>query len=181
MFFKETNAHDLLSSFLLPGETLLWSGQPLRGSAWTTEDIIVLVTLILLFPVAAIVFCGYCIQNGNTDSLQNGNTDPLFFLLGSIWLLLGGFAIHSRIYPDDWERSNTFYGITADRIMVCKSAAKPVVLSINFKSLKEVRLVQKSHGTGYILLGPNMPKLETMQNISQPYQLILQFQQTNHV
>jgi hypothetical protein len=39
-------------------------------------------------------------------------------------------------------------------------------------------LVQLGHGTGYILLGSNMPKLETMHEVGKPYQLILELQQT---
>jgi hypothetical protein len=170
MCFKKTDPQELLSSFLLPNETLLWSGQPMQGVIWTVENVAILIASVLIFPVAGIVFAIMCIQNGNTDSV--------IFLCSGAWLLLGGIAIHSQIYPDNWERTNTFYGITADRIMICKNAMKPAVLSINFKSLKQVRLVQLGHGTGYILLGPNMPRLQTIQEVGKPYQLILELQQT---
>jgi hypothetical protein len=172
MFFKKIDPQELLSSFLLPNETLLWSGQPMQGVIWTLGKILFLCFVFIAFPLLS----AFCIG----AYINVGGSDVSFFQFSLIvgWGVFGMWAMQDIAYPSFWERKNTFYGITSNRIMICKGIFKPAVLSINFKNLKQVQLVQLSHGRGYILLGPNMPRLQTIQEVGKPYQLILALQQT---
>ena len=126
-------------SNLLPGERILWQGQPTENSIFRPVEL-------LLIPFSAL-WGGFAlfwnVSVWATDA-------PLSFkLFGLPFLIIGAYMVLGRFFVELWMRKKLRYTVTNRRIMIHKDGRA------NFRSLDIARLPslevhEKSDGSGTI-------------------------------
>ena len=94
------------------------------------------------------------------------------------------------------QRENTFYGVTADRIIIKSGIFKKTIKSLNIRTLSDIEYDEKSDGSGTINVGPKnpmmmwgngmswwpgikaTPSLDLIQDVRQVYNKIIEIQNT---
>jgi hypothetical protein len=123
-------------------EKLLWSGQPGRGLALRSGDII-------MIPFS-MVWGGFAIF---WESIAIRSNAAFMWLWGIPFVLVGLYMIVGRFFVDAWQRERTTYGVTSERIIIISNFINRKVKSVNLRSLPEMTLDQKSDGSGTITFG----------------------------
>jgi len=127
--------------YLLPGERVLWTGQPKQGIALSSRD-----TFLIPF---SLLWGGFAIfwNIGVWTFPSNGGEDPgLFFRLwGLPFLVIGLYLIAGRFFHDAHIRKNLFYTVTDQRILVLR---KSKITSLDIHRLPRLELSEHSDGTG---------------------------------
>jgi hypothetical protein len=121
----QPDAQQAIAAELVPGETMQWAGQPIRGASSTTPQqriaysIVLIIFLPLYIMLASIIpLFGPLFPYG-----MDMNTPSLLILIGSlaffVLFLLGlPILIIVLITTQTTNRRNTFYAITDQRIIV---------------------------------------------------------------
>ena len=149
---------DELNPSLSPGEKLLWTGKPRRGLVLRSSDI-------YLIPFS-LLWGGFAFFWETMVIKSNG---PLLFRVWGIpFVLIGIYMIIGRFFVDAWKRSNTVYGITADRIIIRSGLVGRTVKSLNIRTISDITLTQKRDGSGTISLGPSETRNNMMQGMEWP-------------
>jgi hypothetical protein len=147
-----SSAGSELQSELLPGETLLWAGQPSRKVIFHSTDWFS-IPFSLLWGSFAIFW-----ELGVTGSLKgwsNGNgSDGLFVLWGVPFVLIGQYMIWGRFPYTSWKKGRTYYAVTNKRIIVLNTAPSRKVTDRYFRSLDSVSISTRSDGIGTIEFSP---------------------------
>jgi len=177
------DASNELKEYLDINETLIWSGQPQKGIVFRTSDII-------LIPVS-IVWCGFSIFWVTMAARHS-----FFFVLYGIPFVLAGLVfVFGRFFIDAKLRAGTYYGFTADRIIIKSGIFKKTIKSLNIKTLPHIEYVERSDKSGTISIGPKnsmvmfsgmgdwghgikaTPTMELIQDVRQVYNKIIALQQ----
>lgn len=168
---------------LLPGETLLWSGQPLQGWVLESSD-----WFLVPFSLA---WGGFAIF-WNAAVWLGGS--PLFFkLFGLPFLFVGLFLIAGRFIVDRRNRARTHYAVTDQRLLISEgNGAK--IRSFPIDALPAFEMSEEGGGQGSIRFGPrpisaqmgmeargfsgwpgvvSAPEFFRIDNVRQVYELIL--------
>lgn len=164
--------------YLDPNEKLLWSGKPKLGIVFRRSDILIipfslLWTGLAIFIVWHIEFAG-----------------ALIFVAIGVYLIFGRYWVDSRI------RSKTYYGLTDERIIIISGLVRPAVESHSLVNLPKMKVLEKSDGSGTIIIGFNrfkytwpsglywpftrnyfQPSLEFIPNVNSVYNEILSAQE----
>lgn len=99
---------------LLPGERILWTGQPGQGVIFTARDI----PLTLFF----LVWTGVPTFGVVSQGLKGNWAFPIFALP---FFVVGTYMLVFRYFFDAWMRARTFYAITDRRVLIWRDAPGP--------------------------------------------------------
>ena len=140
------SAASVIVSELGPGERLLWSGRPAQGIVLRPSDAF-LIPFSLLWGGFA-MFWEY--------SVVTAAKAPFFFMLWGIpFVAVGLHFIFGRFLVDAKQRSNTFYGVTNQRIIIVSGVLTRKIKSLNIRTLSDVSLDERAGGTGSVTFGPS--------------------------
>ena len=141
------SAETVVAQQLSAGERLLWSGQPRSGIRLRMQDAF-LIPFSLLWGGFAIFW---------EASVFTTNAPFFFKLWGVPFVLVGLYIIFGRFFVDARARSQTFYGITTERIITVSGLFSRQVKSLNLRTLTDVSLTERADGSGTITFGPVHP------------------------
>jgi hypothetical protein len=116
-------AHEQLRPYLLPGETLLWSGRPAKHRAET----------ILLTVVAVATSCVWLIVL-RSALVGGGGTWVGLFVLSIL-----GFVAWKAVVNSWTGVARTAYGVTERRVLIVEPGLGTVVKSIDYWHLRAVQ------------------------------------------
>ena len=133
-----------LQQHLDSNEKLIWSGQPRKGIVFRTSDIYVI-------PFS-LLWCGFAIF-WFTTALKSG-APIMFAMFGIPFVVIGLIFVFGRFLIDAKQREHTFYGLTADRIIIKSGVFKKSVKSLNIRTLSDIEYTEKADGSGTISIGP---------------------------
>lgn len=129
--------------YLLPGERILWTGQPKQGLVLNKSDV-------LLIPFS-LMWGGFAIfWNVGVWTFPNtGAGDDWFMKLwGLPFLAVGLYLIIGRFFYDAWLRRNLYYAVTNQRILVLRRRQYAKLTSRDIQSLPMLELTEHRDGTG---------------------------------
>ncbi len=90
----------------------------------------------------------------------------IFALFGVPFVLIGLMLVFGRFIFDAKLRANTYYGLTAQRIIIKSGIFKKTIKTLIISSLSEVTYDENNNGTGTISIGPSDPRLKMMRGMS---------------
>ena len=131
---------------LLPGERVLWAGQPSSGIVFTPMDR-------FLIPFS-LLWAGFAVFWNASVWLSDA---PIFFRLwGLPFLLAGAYIAVGRFFHDRHFRRKTSYRVTDKRIIIDRAGRSQK--SLDVRRLPQIELSERADGTGTIRFGtsPNM-------------------------
>lgn len=138
---------NILRAHLSSNENLLWAGQPRAGIVLRATDA-------FLIPFS-LMWGGFAISWELTALTKHA---PFFFKLWGIpFVFIGLYFIFGRFIADAKLRSNTYYGVTNERIIILSGLFSRKVKSLNLKTLTDVSLDEKLGGSGTITFGAINP------------------------
>jgi hypothetical protein len=158
---------DELNSRLLPGERILWSGQPKQGLLFTSRDI-------LLIPFS-LVWGGFAIfweasvltLLTKTHAGAARNPAPIFFpVFGAVFVCIGLFMIFGRFFVDMMIRSRTVYAATNQRILILRSGPANAFITLNLNRLPGLTLCDERASRGTISFGDVSASYTRMKSFS---------------
>jgi len=127
---------------LAPGERLLWSGAPVQGLRLQGVDA-ALIPFSLFWGGFAFFWEWMAVTGGA----------PWFFALwGLPFMAIGAYLIAGRFFWDAHRRSQTFYGVTDQRVIIVVRAWSTRVTSLPVRNLTDLTLAE-SAGRGSIRFG----------------------------
>ncbi len=135
------------SSRLLPGERIIWTGQPSTGLLLTSRDT-------YLIPFSLVWFCFTVVWE--TAALTSTDADTFFVLWGAMFMGIGLYMVVGRFVSDAWIRSKTSYALTDQRVLIARSAPFAKFIAVNLARLSDVQLTERSDGTGTVRFGPQL-------------------------
>ncbi len=138
---------DVIQAELGPDERLLWAGRPRLGFMLRPADA-------LMIPFS-LMWGGFAIFW--EASVIRGNAPLGFALWGVPFVLIGLYIIFGRFVVDARQRSNTFYGVTSERVLIVSHLFGRKVKSLNLDTLTDVTLNERGNGAGTITFGPLAP------------------------
>jgi hypothetical protein len=144
---------DDLRSRLLPGERILWSGQPRQGLLLTGWDI-------FLVPFS-LLWCGFAVfweaaVLGALNRTGVHSQAPFFFALWGVPFVLAGlYFVFGRFIAEAWIRRRTIYAVTDRRVLILRGGPFNNFLALSMERLPETSLSEKRNGRGTIIFGPN--------------------------
>ncbi|MBB6485040.1 PH domain-containing protein [Rhizobium lusitanum] len=133
-----------IQSYFLPGEKLLWHGQPQQGFMLNNSDL-------LLIPFS-LMWGGFAIFWEGTVITQV-NASFFFKLWGVPFVLIGLYLIIGRFVIDAFVRARTQYAVTNRRIIILREGWFSKLLTLSLERLPSMDLDQKGDGTGTINFG----------------------------
>jgi hypothetical protein len=141
------SADTVVTQQLSSGERLVWSGQPRTGLRFRGQDL-------FLVPFS-LLWGGFAIFWETTVITTHA---PFFFKLWGIpFVLIGLYVIAGRFFVDARSRSQTYYGITTERIVIVSDLFSRRIKSLNLRTLTDVSLTEHADGSGTISFGPTYP------------------------
>jgi hypothetical protein len=150
--FTHIDAQSQFHSDLLPGESLRWTGQPLRRIIFHTSDWFA-VPFSLMWGGFAIFW--ECSASGQGNSAHHGlGTDLFFSLWGIPFVLIGQYFIWGRFLFTAWKKSRTFYAVTKKRVIVLNTVRNRKVTDAFISGLSSVSLTTRADGVGTIEFAP---------------------------
>ena len=132
---------------LEPGERLLWSGRPLQGIRFRRSDLGVVGIGIAWCAMGLITFLT------GRGSIEQAKSDP-FFLFIAIGLV---YMFSVRFVVDAIARRKIFYGVTDRRAIIIAGVFAQSATSLDYKSMSEITLCERSNGRGDIVFGKPSP------------------------
>jgi hypothetical protein len=136
-------AANIIQRELIDGEHVLWAGVPPRGLRLQRQDVL-LIPFGLFLATFAFGWEYLVMSRGSPFFL------PLFglpFVAAALYLLVGRFIVAAR------HRARTTYGLTDQRVLIVSGGSARRVQSLPLRSLSDVSMLERSDGTGTILLG----------------------------
>lgn len=134
---------NLFRTYLLPGERVLWTGQPKQGLALSGRDA-VLIPFSLMWGGFAIFW-----NVGVWTFPKTGeDTDWFMRLWGLPFLVVGLYLIIGRFIHDAWIRKRLFYAVTNQRVLILRGLNSQNLKSLDIRRLPKLDLSEHSDGTG---------------------------------
>jgi len=156
---------DAVRTHLEPGEKLLWSGMPAGGIRPGPQD-----AMLIPFSIAWTsfsVFWEIMVCRGLSLDLSVQSGGWLSWMLpiwGIPFILIGLYLLFGRYWVDAKRRENTFYGISDDRVIIITGLTNRNIKSINFASIADITMAEKSDGSGTIRMGTQNPLEQFLAN-----------------
>jgi len=137
---------------LLPGEQILWAGQPDPSVLFGPGDL-------FLVPFS-VLWGGFALfwEAGVLRSGRNGHGVPLFFALWGVPFVLAGlYFIAGRFVYKRRLKLNTYYAVTNRRVLIRAGLMRHDVRSLYIGSLPSIERTIRRSGTGSIIFGGGSP------------------------
>lgn len=131
-----------LAGRLLPGERILWTGQPRQGLVFTGSDIPITLFFLLWGGVPSLAA---------VTEISGGRWGMVPFLMP--FILIGFYMLVLRFWHDAWFRGYTFYAITDRRILIWRNRYSRTFRSFDRASAPNVELVEDG-ARGTLRFGP---------------------------
>jgi hypothetical protein len=142
-----------IQSELQSGESLLWSGQPLKRILFHQRD---------LFSIPfSLLWGGFAIfwewgATGHFGRANHGATTFFFALWGIPFVLMGQYMIWGRFMYIAWRKGRTFYAVTNKRVLIVTTGFSRKVIDAYFRSIDSVSLSTRPDGVGTVEFSPNI-------------------------
>ena len=147
---------------LLSGETVLWSGQPLRSVIFHSSDWYA-IPFSLLWGGFAIFW-----ESGVTGHFGFANSKEGFSLFMALWgipfIVIGQYMIWGRFPYTAWKKGRTYYAVTTRRVLVVTSGATRKVVSGYLRTLDSVSLTTRQDGLGTLEFSPEPERSNSFWN-----------------
>ena len=134
---------ELFTGRLLPGERIIWSGQPQQGLLLTARDI-------FLIPFS-LVWCGFAVFW--TVSATGMGAPGFFTLWGLMFVTIGLYFVAGRFVVDAWLRRGLEYAVTDQRILIARGSPFARFTVLSLAKLPDVDLKEGGNGRGTIRFG----------------------------
>jgi hypothetical protein len=134
---------ELLSPYLLPGERILWTGQPKQGLALSGRD-----GFLIPFSVIWTAFAIFWNVGVWTFADPGGGADWFMRLWGLPFLLIGIYLVIGRFIHDAAIRKRLYYAVTDQRVLVLRGRRSSKVTSLDIHRLPMLELREHRDGTG---------------------------------
>lgn len=176
---QDDTAFEALREYTNNGQDLIWTGRPVQGFRLRKKDL-------LLIPFS-LVWAGFAIGWEIATIVMGAGL--LFQLWGIPFVLVGLYMLLGRFFHDKWYRARTFYGLTADELVI-KRPKKMELLPLH--SLRSVEIQEEKNGRGSLSfkLGqtskkqdfPMVPAMgqtvDSIYNVGEPYRLVRDYKKT---
>lgn len=130
---------------LMPGERVVWEGQPPAGIMLTATDA-------LMIPFS-LLWGGFALF-WNISIWASGG--PIFFRLwGLPFLAVGFYMVIGRFFADAWVRGRTRYLVTSQRVAISRANGARVK-SLDIRRLPALELQEGRNGRGTIRFGESV-------------------------
>jgi hypothetical protein len=145
------NTKEILHSELLPGEQLLWTGQPDPSIIFTPFDF-------LLVPFS-LIWGGFAIfweitVLGLIPSMKPNPPPPVAFILFGIpFVFIGFYFIVGRFFYKNWKKKKTWYAVTDRRILIVTQGISSNCQTADLDSIPSVSKSIRKNGNGNIKFG----------------------------
>jgi hypothetical protein len=156
--FTQTDTQSQFQRDLLPGESLLWTGQPLKSVVFHVSDWFA-VPFSLMWGGFAIFWEWSASGQGN-----NHGTNLFFSLWGIPFVLIGQYLIWGRFLYTAWKKTRTFYAVTNKRVIVLNSLGNRKITDAFMTGLSSVSLTTRADGVGTIEFAPEPNRVSTWFN-----------------
>lgn len=135
--------NDAFRDRLLPGENVIWSGQPAQGFTFSGRDIFMIPFSV--FWAGFAMFWEYTVAHTNA---------PLLFRLWGIpFVLIGLYLVIGRFWLDSWLRGRMRYAVTTQRILILRPPPFGSFIAIELRRLPDATLNESANGRGTIRFG----------------------------
>ena len=142
-----------LQSELLPGETLLWTGQPSRRVIFHKEDA-GLIPFSLLWGGFSIFWeFGVTTGLGTSRHAAGNSTDWFFMLWGIPFVLMGQYMIWGRFVFAAWKKGRIVYGITQKRVLIQTTTWSRALNATYIDQIPVIEKAVRADGTGTLRFG----------------------------
>lgn len=129
-----------LRPWLLPGERLVWTGQPRAGLRLRAADL-------YLVPFS-LLWCGFVLFW--LRGADEAGADLLFLAPGIAFLAAGVYMLAGRFIWDAWLRSRLIYALTDRRVMMLRTGRFARFRAIDLRYLPTLELDDRHGGRGSI-------------------------------
>jgi hypothetical protein len=126
---------------LMPGERIVWSGQPASGLLLSGRDA-------FLIPFS-LLWGGFAIS-WEWSAAHAPNTPIFFDLWGIPFVLLGLYFIAGRFFVDAWIRKSVRYAVTNQRVLILRTVPNKKFIALAIDRIPELSLDEKGDGSGTI-------------------------------
>ena len=114
-----------------PDETLLWSGRPALGVRLQAADFI-MIPFSLMWGGFAFFWEFEVVHSGHA---------PIFFMLWGIpFVLIGIYLIIGRFFWDAYQRGNTYYAVTSQRLLFVRQGLGGKTTSLPLRAVAAVEV-----------------------------------------
>ena len=132
---------------LSPNESTLWWGRPRQGLVFRGSD-----TFLIPF---SLLWCGFAIF-WESLVLSSPTASAFFILWGLPFVAIGIYMVVGRFFVEARQRSNTFYAVTPERVLIVSGLFSRKVKSLNLKTITDISLSQGRNNEGSIMFGPQI-------------------------
>jgi hypothetical protein len=140
---------------LLPGERVIWSGQPQQGLLLLARD-----GHATLFTL---VWCGG-VAYADIQLFGNQNPSVMAIVVLGFMTVTGIFDLAGRFAVDAWLRSKTAYALTNQRILIVRTHPFGAFLALNLDRLPALELIERANSRGTVRFGPALSLTEQENN-----------------
>ena len=172
------NLNEKFSRFLKPGETILWTGNPVPGILIRDADIILIPMSIILLGFSVIL----------DYVMMHFESNFIFKIIGVTFALLAIYMGGIRFLFDSLKRKRTFYCITNKRVLVI-SGRKGKLKTLPLKNIESLDKTEEKDGSGFLIFGntnplwpwllggfymagENIPGLETLPDVREVFTIL---------
>ncbi len=142
---------DDMRNRLLPGEKIVWSGQPSQGLLLTPRD-----GFSIPFSLAwcgFVVFWEYMVLQAHSRT----PAPPFFKFFGIPFILAGLYFVLGRFVVDTWVRRGITYAVTDRRVLIVRSGPFSKFVALNLNRLPNMEISENARGYGTITFGDGAP------------------------
>ena len=140
---------DDLRQTLLPGERVLWEGEPYKGLILRPIEAFLIPFSLLWGGFAVFWNVGVWFTDKNVSDLP-------FKLFGVPFLIAGLYITVGRFLLDMRMRSHLHYAVTDRRILIYRQGGNSTAKSVDIKRLPSIELNERRDGYGTIRFGAAM-------------------------
>lgn len=140
---------------LLPGENILWAGQPSSTVLFRKEDM-------FLVPFS-LFWGGFSIfwEAGVLGLFGSSNNNGKAWVFGALWgipfVLMGQYMIWGRFVGAAWRKRRTFYAVTNRRVIAVQEGWKRKMASAYVDTLPTIVKEQGRKGLGTVRFTQALP------------------------
>lgn len=152
----------IFSSDLLPGEKLIWTGQPDRSAVFVPIDFL-LVPFSLVWAGFVIFWFVSVLGMGGFGSSNDG--PPIFFaLFGIPFVLMGLYFVFGRFIYKDWKKSVTYFALTDQRALIVSKGFSKNLQAVRLDNVPTINKSIRRNGVGTISFGNSSFLVSMYQN-----------------